>query len=64
MKDASDMNPQAGPASTHLDRPSQSVPSVDTPWDDPADRAHRLSVIGSDRSTHRAFHSLYEDMLN
>lgn len=47
-----------------LDRPSRTVPSVDRPWDDPADRAHRQAVIKDDRSAHRVHHGLYEDMLN
>ena len=47
-----------------LDRPSASIPSVDRPWDDPEDRAHRLGVIRGDRSAHRRHHALYEDMLN
>lgn len=47
-----------------MDRPSPSVPSVDRPWDDPVDRAHRRSVIKGDRSSHRVYHGLYEDLLN
>ena len=47
-----------------LDRPSRSVPSVDRPWDDVEEHARRLSARRGDRATHRAYHSLYEDMLN
>lgn len=47
-----------------LDRPSESVPSVDRPWDDPADRAHRRQAIRGDRSQHRVHHAIYEDLLN
>ena len=47
-----------------LDRPSVSIPNVDQPWDSPEEREHRRKVIGNDRSSHRVFHSLYEDMLN
>ncbi|MEL6644873.1 MAG: hypothetical protein AAFQ79_13145 [Pseudomonadota bacterium] len=49
---------------SNLDRPSASIPSVDAPWDDPADRAHRLGLMARDRSSHRQHHALYEDMLN
>lgn len=47
-----------------LDRPSETVPSVDAPWDDPKDRAHRMRAIQGDRSAHRVHHALFEDMLN
>ena len=47
-----------------LDRPSRSVPSVDRPWDDVEEHARRLSARRGDRAAHRAYHSLFEDMLN
>jgi hypothetical protein len=47
-----------------LDRPSRSVPSVDRAWDDVEDHARRLTASHGDRAVHRAYHSLYEDMLN
>ena len=47
-----------------LDRPSTSVPSLDRPWDDPAEHARRLDIRAGDRSAHRMHHSLFEDMLN
>ena len=47
-----------------LDRPSKSVPSVDCPWDDPTDRAHRRQAIKGDRSQHRVHHAIYGDLLN
>ena len=47
-----------------LDRPSRSVPSVDRPWDDGEDHARRLTARRGDRAVHRAYHGLYEDMLN
>lgn len=57
-----DKNPEKSVST--MDRPSTSVPSVDQPWDDPVDRAHRRSVIKGDRSSHRVYHGLYEDLLN
>ena len=52
------------PAPSALDRPSPSVPSVDRPWDDIEEHSRRLCARRGDRATHRAYHSLYEDMLN
>ena len=47
-----------------LDRPSASVPSIDHPWEYPVGRQSRQAMHARDRAQHRAFHSLYEDMLN
>ncbi len=47
-----------------LDRPSASVPSIDRPWEHPVERESRREMTARDRAQHRAFHSLYEDMLN
>lgn len=49
---------------SRLDRPSRRIPSVDSPWDNLEDREHRLAQRKGDRSSHRAHHALYEDMLN
>lgn len=46
------------------DRLGPTVPSVDRPWDSFQEVFRRLSVRQGDRATHRAYHSLYEDMLN
>ena len=47
-----------------LDRPSDAVPTIDDPWESPAERRHRIIMMQGDRSSHRIYHSLYEDMLN
>lgn len=60
MTDTRDTDPKT----QRFDRPSTSVPSVDRPWDDPVDHAHRLRSREGDRSAHRSHHSLFEDMLN
>lgn len=57
-------DPEKSKPSLNLDRPSQSVPSIDQAWDDPTEHEHRLRARRGDRSTHRAHHALYEDMLN
>ncbi|WP_223428656.1 hypothetical protein [Tateyamaria pelophila] len=46
------------------DRPSPVTPSVDRPWDSLKEVLRRVDVRKGDRATHRAYHSLYEDMLN
>lgn len=48
----------------HLDRPSTSVPSVDRAWEDHRERDARRAIANRDLSSHRVYHSLYEDMLN
>lgn len=52
------------PSAATLDRPGTRVPSVDRAWDDIADLSLRLKARKGDRASHRAHHSLYEDMLN
>jgi hypothetical protein len=47
-----------------MDRPSQSTPCVDSPWDDVVALKARLKARRGDRAAHRSHHSLYEDMLN
>jgi hypothetical protein len=47
-----------------MDRLSLATPSVDRPWDSLKEVFRRVSVRQGDRATHRAYHSLYEDMLN
>ncbi|MEO0749668.1 MAG: hypothetical protein AAFS01_15895 [Pseudomonadota bacterium] len=52
---------------THADVKSQlspATPSVDRPWDSLKEVLRRVNVRQGDRATHRAYHSLYEDMLN
>ena len=46
------------------DRQSRTVPSVDRPWDSFKEVFRRMNVRKGDRATHRAYHSLYEDMMN
>ena len=46
-----------------FDQPSPYVPSVDTPWEDKEEAEARVQVRFGDRSTHRAYHTIYEDML-
>jgi len=47
-----------------LDRRSPALPSVDRPWDSFKEVFRRACVRQGDRATHRAYHSLYEDMMN
>jgi hypothetical protein len=47
-----------------MDRLSPATPSVDRPWDSLKEVFRRVGVRQGDRATHRAYHSLYEDMLN
>ena len=52
---------------THADVKSQlspATPSLDRPWDSLKEVLRRVNVLQCDRATHRAYHSLYEDMLN
>lgn len=56
LKNAQEQKPQG--------RLGPSTPSVDRPWDDPAALERRLKARRGDRASHRAYHSLYEDMLN
>ena len=52
---------------THADVKSQlrpATPSLDRPWDSLKEVLRRVNVRQGDRATHRAYHSLYEDMLN
>ncbi len=51
-------------ARSPLDRPSELIPSIDRPWDNRDERAHRQTAIRGDRSEHRVYHALYEDLLN
>lgn len=47
-----------------LDRQAPKMPSVDRPWDTFKEVFRRANVRKGDRATHRAYHNLYEDMLN
>ena len=47
-----------------LDRFSPAMPSVDRPWNSVKEVFRRIRVRKGDRATHRAYLSLYEDMLN
>lgn len=52
---------------THVDVKSQlspATPNVDRPWDSLKEVLRRVKVRQGDRATHRAYHCLYEDMLN
>lgn len=49
---------------SRLDRPSESIPSIDRPSEDPSERNSRQASANRDLSRHRVYHSLYEDMLN
>ncbi len=51
-------------AAAALDRPNTAMPSVDQPWASAAEQARLMTVRRGDLATHRAYHSLYEDMLN
>jgi hypothetical protein len=58
-----DRNPT--PMRPHLDRPATQVPRVDAPCEGDANaRIHPPSARSGDRSTHRAHHALFEDLLN
>ncbi|SEK67635.1 hypothetical protein SAMN05421666_0491 [Roseovarius nanhaiticus] len=50
---------------THvMDGPRPATPNVDRPWDSLKEVFRRINIRQGDRATHRAYHSLYEDMLN
>ncbi len=56
--------PLTAPVAPKLDRRSDALPSVDHPWDSFKEIFRRAGVRQGDRATHRAYHNLYEDMLN
>lgn len=57
-------SPKTAPHADAMDRQGRATPSVDSPWDSVKEVLRRVGVRRGDRATHRAYHSLYEDMLN
>lgn len=47
-----------------LDQRSAALPSADRPWEPFKEVFRRARIRQGDRATHRAYHNLYEDMLN
>ncbi len=47
-----------------MERPKAATPRIDRPWDDAAALERRLKTRSGDRSAHRMYHSLFEDMLD
>ncbi|WP_299967936.1 hypothetical protein [uncultured Roseobacter sp.] len=46
------------------DRPGRQVPSVDQPWEAISERQSRAAITKRDLAQHRAYHSLFEDLMN
>ena len=47
-----------------LDRPNETIPSVDDPWIDLSSQPRRKQKLNGDRAQHRLYHGFFEDMLN